>query len=106
MKEILLGILLLIVLAVVADGQIASASLQGEVSDQLAARLPGVKVTAQHEGTGFSRSVVTGDDGSYRIDELLPGRYNISAEKNGPTPRLVIGWTQLLFAACPWTGAT
>jgi Carboxypeptidase regulatory-like domain/TonB dependent receptor len=79
----LFGILLLTVLSITAQGQIASASLQGEVLDQLSARVPGVKVTAQHEATGFSRSVVTGEDGGYRLDELLPGRYNVTAEKQG-----------------------
>ena len=64
-------------------GQVSSATLLGEVSDEAAATLPNVKVTARHEATGFSRSALTGAEGSYRIADLLPGRYTITAEKQG-----------------------
>lgn len=82
-RTILVGLFLLFVFIAQAQAQVASSSLLGEVKDQLAAQLPGVKVTARHEATGFSRSVLTGDDGSYRLNDLLPGRYTVSAEKQG-----------------------
>ncbi|HEV2827541.1 MAG TPA: TonB-dependent receptor [Pyrinomonadaceae bacterium] len=83
MRTIVIGFLLIFVVVVPARGQVASASLLGEVRDQLAAQIPGVKVTARHEAMGFSRSVLTGNEGSYRLDDLLPGRYVVSAEKQG-----------------------
>lgn len=64
-------------------GQVSSAALLGEVSDEASAALPGVKVTARHEATGFSRSIVTNAEGGYRIGDLLPGRYTVTAEKDG-----------------------
>ncbi|HEX8474357.1 MAG TPA: TonB-dependent receptor [Pyrinomonadaceae bacterium] len=82
MKLFLIGMLLLFA-APAAHGQVASASLLGEARDALSAQLPDVKVTARHEATGFSRSVVTNDEGNYRIDDLLPGRYTVTAEKEG-----------------------
>jgi hypothetical protein len=66
-----------------AGAQVASSTLMGEVRDQSAAVAPGVKITARHSGTGFTRTVVTGSTGAYRFDELLPGTYGIMAEKTG-----------------------
>jgi hypothetical protein len=63
--------------------QVASSSLLGEVTDQTSAPAADVRVTALHEATGFSRSVVTGAAGQYRIDDLLPGSYTVTEEKPG-----------------------
>ena len=83
MRTIVIGFLLILVVVVPARGQVASASLLGEVRDQLGARISGVKVTARHEAMGFSRSVLSGEEGTYRLDDLLPGRYVVLAEKQG-----------------------
>ncbi len=66
-----------------ANAQVASSSLLGVVTDPSAAAVPDVKVTARHEATGFSRTALTGATGQYRIDDLLPGSYTVSAEKQG-----------------------
>jgi hypothetical protein len=76
-------ILLFLGLAAGASAQVASSTLIGEVRDQSSALAPSVKVTARHEGTGFSRTVLTGSAGTYRIDELIPGTYTVTAEKSG-----------------------
>jgi hypothetical protein len=57
--------------------------LIGEVRDQSAALAPSVKVTARSENTGFSRTVLSGSAGAYRIDDLPPGTYSVTAEKSG-----------------------
>lgn len=63
--------------------QVSSASLLGEAHDETSAVIPGVKITARNEATGFSRTTLSAADGSYRIDDLLPGHYTVSAEKQG-----------------------
>src|SRR5262245_12483267 len=63
--------------------QVSSASLLGEAHDETSAVISGVKITARNEATGFSRTTLTDSDGSYRIDDLLPGLYTVSAEKTG-----------------------
>ena len=83
MRTIVIGFFLILVVVAPARAQVASASLLGEVRDQLAAHIPGVKVTARHKAMGFTRSVLTGEEGSYRLDDLLPGTYIVSAEKQG-----------------------
>ncbi len=80
----MLRLLTFLVLGVpAAHAQVASSSLLGAVYDQSSAAVAGVKVTAQHNATGFSRSVSTGSSGQYRIDDLIPGFYNVTAEKAG-----------------------
>lgn len=83
MKKIMVGMLIILAVVFPSSAQVASGSLLGEIRDQQSAQVPGVKVTARHEATGFSRSVLTADDGSYRLDDLLPGRYIVMAEKQG-----------------------
>src|SRR5260370_6567427 len=73
----------LLVLSITAQAQVASSSLLGVVTDPSSAAVPDVKVTARHEATGFSRSSVTGSSGQYRIDDLIPGSYTVTAEKEG-----------------------
>jgi outer membrane receptor protein involved in Fe transport len=80
--------LLLVILNVILGTQatarqVSSASLLGEARDEASSVLSGVKVTARHEATGFSRTVITDSDGVYRINDLLPGRYTVFAEKDG-----------------------
>ena len=75
--------ILLLALACSALGQVASSSLLGTVRDESSASVPGARVTVSHEGTGFSRAVVTGAEGVYQVEQLLPGSYLITAEKPG-----------------------
>src|SRR5262249_5247344 len=52
-------------------------ALTGSVSDPSGARLPGVTVTATSVATNQSRTVVSAEDGVYRIPLLEPGEYNV-----------------------------
>ena len=86
MTRFLSSLLLILTLsgsAAVARAQVASATLLGEIRDQSAAVAPGVAVTARNTATGFTRTAVTGAQGAYRIDELLPGNYTVIAGKPG-----------------------
>lgn len=78
-----LALALLLLLPSTAPAQVASSTLLGEVRDATGAVLPGVKVTASHRPTGFQRTTLTGHDGAYRIDELLPGPYEVTASLAG-----------------------
>jgi hypothetical protein len=64
-------------------GQVSTALVQGVILDETKAVLPGVSVTARNEETGLARSVVTNDQGYYRIAALQPGPYELIAELAG-----------------------
>ena len=77
---------LLVLLLLPAAGlraQVASATLLGEVRDESGALAPAVTITARQNATGFVRTAVTNAQGAYRIDELIPGQYTVTAEKSG-----------------------
>jgi hypothetical protein len=57
--------------------------LSGHVTDANGAALPGVTVTAANGATGFTRSVVTETDGSYRFQSLPVGTYEVTADLAG-----------------------
>ncbi len=69
--------------------QAAAGRLDGRALDESEAALPGVSVTAVNESTGFSRTVVTGSDGTYRIPTLPIGAYDVTAELDGFTTVIV-----------------
>ena len=63
--------------------QVSSGSLLGDIRDEKASLVAGVSVAARNQDTGFSRTVTTNSFGSYRIDDLLPGAYTVTAQKDG-----------------------
>ena len=75
--------LLLLMAVAPAVAQVASSTLLGEVRDETNAVLPGVKVAARHQPTGFLWTSLTGPDGAFRIDQLLPGLYEVTASLQG-----------------------
>jgi hypothetical protein len=76
-------LILLILSAVTLMGQVSSSSLGGVVRDSTSATVEGVTITAVHESTGFLRTAITSDTGGYRIDQLMPGAYTVTAQRAG-----------------------
>ncbi|HUI43090.1 MAG TPA: carboxypeptidase regulatory-like domain-containing protein, partial [Terriglobia bacterium] len=66
-----------------ARGQQSKGSYTGTVTDVSGGVVPKAKVTATEQGTGFSYSAETSSDGSYTLPLLPPGRYTITAIKQG-----------------------
>jgi hypothetical protein len=64
----------------VAWAQSDTGIIDGRVFDQSKAAVPGVTVRARNVATGFTRSATSGDTGTYRIEFLPPGTYEVTAE--------------------------
>jgi hypothetical protein len=71
----LLAATILVVAPRPAHGQIASAELTGEVSDQAGAAVAGATVAVTNVATNRERAAVTTADGLYTIAGLAPGTY-------------------------------
>src|SRR5262249_30293715 len=63
--------------------QTAVATLDGAVTDESGAAVAGATVTAINRATDERKQTITTDTGSYRIAQLLPGFYDITAEMKG-----------------------
>ncbi|MCG3159925.1 MAG: hypothetical protein JMDDDDMK_00950 [Acidobacteria bacterium] len=73
-----------LVLAVPVFGQqAATATIEGIVTDQNNAVVPGAKVTVKNVDTGLTREITTDSSGIYRITALPPGTYQIAASGQG-----------------------
>jgi uncharacterized membrane protein len=73
----------LILVAVGAAWAQATAQLNGRVTDSSAAVLPGVTVTATQTETGFMRTVVTDETGSWVMPNLPIGPYKLEMSLQG-----------------------
>src|SRR5262245_64137083 len=58
-------------------------AVQGRVTDESGAAMPGVTVVVTHQGSGMYRQVVSNADGSYYVANMVPGPYRITAELSG-----------------------
>jgi len=77
-----LAMLLFALIAGPAHAQIG-ANVSGVIADNSGAILPGVTVTVTNTATGRAQTVVTGEDGRYRVVALQPGPYEVTAELQG-----------------------
>lgn len=73
-------IAVLAVLAVVANAQFR-AGVQGTVTDNTGAIVPGATVTLTSKETNQTQTTTSNDEGIYRFVGLAPGNYSIAVEK-------------------------
>ena len=78
--------LLILVFASVSFAQETKGNIEGVVSDENGAVVPGITVTITSVGTttGLKRNVVTKEDGSFSVQQINPGTYSVeTAEAKG-----------------------
>jgi len=66
-----------------AQSQAVNGTIEGTITDQSGAALPGVSVTVTNVDTGDTRVVVSNEAGVYRAPLLPLGRYRVAAELAG-----------------------
>jgi hypothetical protein len=87
-KSFLVVLALLLVCALPAAAQTATARVEGIVTDNTGAVLPGATVTATNTGTNATRIDVSNTTGSYTLPALPVGSYNISIDLSGFRPQV------------------
>jgi hypothetical protein len=60
-----------------------SGEITGAVTDSTGAAIAGATVTVKALATGQTRRVVTNETGAYSAPFLVPGLYDVSAERSG-----------------------
>lgn len=85
MRRLLLAFLVSLAAALPAAAQSTAinGSIEGVISDESGAVLPGVTVTISNLDTGDTRVVVTNESGLYRAPLLPLGKYKVEAELQG-----------------------
>ena len=76
-------LVLLLVVTSVAGAQTGLGGLRGAVTDQQGAGLPGVVITATSPDVLRPHSDVTNERGEYRLNNLPPGTFSLTAELPG-----------------------
>ena len=109
-----------LILSAIARAQAATATLGGSVVDESAAVVPDVRLTVVNIATGLQRSAVAGSQGTFVVSLLPPGRYRLTARRDGfvttEIPDIVLNvgdmadgpsghWAKLSTEDCPLSGA-
>ena len=81
--RILLGWTLFSIAAVCLYGQATNGIISGAVTDPSGAVLAGATVEVRNTDTGVARTVVTNEQGRYRVPELIVGQYDVQASRMG-----------------------
>jgi hypothetical protein len=80
-----LAIALALTLPAACWGQLSSGDLVGSILDASGAGVPAASVEALNEATGVKSAAVANNIGQYRIGNLIPGSYTITATASGFT---------------------
>src|SRR6201998_157815 len=99
MRPVSLLFLLLSLVALPGAGQSVSSEIQGTVKDPSGAVLVGANVIATNLETGVARSTVTDGNGSYHVDGLYAGSYQLRIEHAGFKVRKLTDITLLVNQA-------
>jgi hypothetical protein len=73
----------LLALPSTAVAQSAGGTIEGTVTDEQGAAVPGATVTATNNATGTARSTTTDSAGFFRLGALLPATYDVEVELSG-----------------------
>jgi hypothetical protein len=80
-RNVCLGLIAFLLMCSLALGQTAATGgLTGTITDPTGAIVPGATVVVTNAGTGLTRTVTTGADGSYKALLLPPGTYNVKVD--------------------------
>jgi hypothetical protein len=82
-KIILLFAMMMMFSVIGLQAQTVTGTIKGNIVDTAGAVVPGVAIEIVNNETGFTRSAVTNDEGSYQVTFLPIGTYKVTATKSG-----------------------
>src|SRR5690242_1197003 len=90
-KLLTVAVMLVFLAGLPVAGQYTTASLGGTVEDPAGAIVPDATVTAQNEGTGLTRTVMSQPNGTFLFPALTVGNYKLTVTKQGFTTYVQTG---------------
>jgi len=66
-----------------ATAQVSGGMIVGTVRDTSGAIIPGAEVTITNNATGIVNTITTNQSGLYRVPNLIPGTYQVTASARG-----------------------
>ncbi|HEY9503591.1 MAG TPA: carboxypeptidase-like regulatory domain-containing protein, partial [Pyrinomonadaceae bacterium] len=81
--SLLLSVLLLGGATSIAFAQSVNSRISGTVKDTAGAVVPGAKVTLTDKATKDQKEVTTSEEGTFTLNEVRPGTYNLAVEGTG-----------------------
>ena len=66
-----------------AFSQTTTGTLTGTITDASRAAVPGVQIEIKNLTTGATRSTVSGAEGNFAFNSLMPATYNLTATATG-----------------------
>jgi hypothetical protein len=85
----LTAVVLALLVAPTAYAQVRGASLNGTVTDESKAVVPGVTIAATNLATGRAYVAVTNQSGAYSLGNIAPGKYKVTVELIGFAPEQI-----------------
>src|SRR5438128_3760933 len=76
-------LVLLVCTSVSIHGQVGFGLIAGRVADPSAAVVPNAKITVTNDATGVKAEALSNGEGDYRVLQLQPGTYTLTAEAQG-----------------------
>jgi len=83
LKNLVVATVWLFLFGSLLQAQNSRGSLRGIVQDVSGARVSSAKIIAQSSGSSLQREATSEDRGEFRIDELLPGTYQVTVTAAG-----------------------
>jgi hypothetical protein len=80
---VLLLLLVIGVLATPSHAQVTTGTILGSITDEAGGVLPGATVTITNTDTGSTRTVPSGNDGTFLVSALPPGPYRVNVTLDG-----------------------
>ena len=77
------SLLILLFVAAASADDLDSITFEGVIRDSIGAVIPAAEVVVIHTATGVERSVLTNEEGRYRIAVGTPGAYKLKASASG-----------------------
>jgi hypothetical protein len=76
-------LVLLLVFSAEVQAQVATATINGTVTDQSGALIPGATVSLKNVATNVDRNTTTNNSGNYVLVNINPGFYTLTVHKDG-----------------------